>query len=80
MHIPCMATTTISISELAYSRLKQLKEPGDSFSDVLLRELPQPYKTAGEILDHFVTHGVPPSDPEGVEAMKQGRGRRSGGA
>jgi predicted CopG family antitoxin len=72
-----MATTTISISADAYNRLKKLKGPGDSFSDVLLRELPQPCETAGDLLDYFEAHGVPKADPKLLEAMLKGRGRPS---
>ena len=77
MYCPYMASTNIMINDRAYSVLKKLKQPGDSFSDVLLRELPQPLETAGEVEDHFATHGVPKADPKLRRAMLANRGRRS---
>lgn len=72
-----MATNNISISEAAYRRLKKLKEPGDSFTDVLLRELPDPADTCGEVLDVLEKNGVPKTDPVLEKAALAGRGRRS---
>jgi predicted CopG family antitoxin len=72
-----MATTTISISEAAYRRLKRLKGPGESFSDVLLRELPEPCETCGEVLDRLQQNPVPSASPRLRAAMLAGRGRRS---
>jgi predicted CopG family antitoxin len=72
-----MASTQIVVNEKAYAVLKKLKQPGDTFSDVLLRELPQPLETAGELEDYFVKHGVPEADPKLRAAMLTGRGRRS---
>ncbi len=72
-----MASTTISVSEPAYRRLKKLKLPGDSFSDVLLRELPEPCETCGEVLDSLMKHGVPKANPKLERALLTGRDRRS---
>ena len=72
-----MASTNVNLNEAAYKRLKKLKLPGDSFSDVLLRELPDPCETAGELLDHFTKQGVPAANPKLRDAMLKGRGRRS---
>ena len=72
-----MASTNVSLSAAAYKRLKKLKLPRDSFSDVLLRELPDPCETAGELLDHVTKEGVPPANPKLRGAMLEGRGRRS---
>jgi hypothetical protein len=33
----CMPSITVTLSSEAYARLKKLKEPGDSFSDVIVR-------------------------------------------
>jgi predicted CopG family antitoxin len=72
-----MSFRTIGINDEAYARLKKFKMPGDSFSEVILRELPEPYKTAGEIEDHFAKHGVTKVDPNLRGAMLAGRGRRT---
>lgn len=72
-----MAFKTITIDVEAYNRLKELKEPGDSFTDVLMRELRQPLKTAGEIEEYYSKHGVPKANPKLRRAMLAGRGRRS---
>ncbi len=44
-----MAATTIALTQPAYERLKKQKLPGESFSDVVLREIPVPCETAGEM-------------------------------
>jgi len=72
-----MAFTTISINKPAYRRLKSLKSAGETYSDVLLRELPEPCETAGELLDYYESHPVPKADPKLRKAMLAGRGRRS---
>ena len=72
-----MATTSISISTIAYQRLAKLKQTGDSFSDVLLRELPEPCETCGDVEAHFRKHGVPEAEPHLRRVMLSGRGRRS---
>jgi predicted CopG family antitoxin len=48
-----MAFVTITIKNEAYKRLRKNKEPGDSFSDVILRQFPDPCDTAGEVLDRL---------------------------
>ena len=72
-----MATTTIALTQPAYERLKKQKLPGESFSDVVLREIPVPCETAGEILDYFESHPVPKANGRSRAAMLSGRGRRS---
>jgi predicted CopG family antitoxin len=72
-----MAFVTLTINTAAHSRLKKLKAPGDSFSDVILRELPEPWETAGEVLDGLERMQVPKADPELRAAVLAGRGRRS---
>ena len=61
----------------ADKRLNKLKLPGESFSDVLLRELPDPVETAGELLSYYEKHGVPKANPKLRDAMLKGTGRRS---
>lgn len=72
-----MGYKTIMISDEAYNRLKKRKERGESFNDVLLRELPPLAETCGEVLESFKTHPPPAADPELRKAMLAGRGRRS---
>ena len=72
-----MATVSITVSQQAYQRLKKLKLPGDSFSDVIVRELPEPCDTGGELLESFKTRPVPKADPEMRRIILAGRGRRS---
>ena len=72
-----MAFKTITIDVEAYNRLKNRKEPGDSFSDVILRELPEIADTCGDLLESFKRHPVPAADPALRKAMLAGRGRRS---
>jgi len=72
-----MSSTNVQLSDAAYKRLKKFKLPGDTFSDVLLRELPDPCETAGELLDYFTKQGESDADPKLRDAMIKGRGRRS---
>lgn len=72
-----MPSMNINVSTVAYARLKKLKQRGDSFSDVILRETPDPCLTAGEILDWLESTEVPKADPRLRAAMLEGRGRRS---
>jgi predicted CopG family antitoxin len=72
-----MAFVTLTINTEAHTRLKKLKAPGDSFSDVILRELPEPWETAGDVLDGLQMMQVPKVDPKLRAAVLAGRGRRS---
>ena len=72
-----MATTTIALTQEAYERLRRQKLPGESFSDVVLREVPEPLRTAGEILDYWESHPVPKANEKLRAPMLAGRGRRS---
>jgi len=73
--MPGSVNVTLSIE--AHARLKKHKAPGESFSDVVLREVPEPLKTAGEILDYFEANPVPKANPKLLDALLSGRGRRS---
>lgn len=77
MYIAYMASVCINVSVEAHERLKKLKGPGDSFSDVILRELPNPCDTAGELLDRLETLQLPRPDVKLRAAVLAGRGRRS---
>jgi predicted CopG family antitoxin len=72
-----MPSITITLNPEAHARLKKLKEAGDSFSDVILRELPDPCLTAGELLERLEREGVPKAEPKLRAAWRAGRGRRS---
>jgi hypothetical protein len=72
-----MATTTIALTETAYRRLKKQKLPGESFSDVVIREIPEPCETCGEVLDSLRRDPPAPVDPKRIDALLAGRGRRS---
>jgi predicted CopG family antitoxin len=77
VYFQCMAFVTLTINTEAHSRLKKLKAPGDSFSDVILRELPEPWETAGDVLEGLERMQVPKTDPKLRAAVLAGRGRRS---
>jgi predicted CopG family antitoxin len=73
-----MPFTTITISTEAHQRLARHKIGRESYSAVILREIPEPpLETAGQIEAYFSKHGVPKSDPKLRRAMLVGRGRRS---
>jgi len=72
-----MSYKTLSIRTEAYRRLKKLKAPGESFSDLILRELPEPWQTCGDVLEGLRQMPVPQPDPKLAKAVLTGRGRRS---
>ena len=67
----------ITLTKPAYDRLKKLKEPGESFSEMVMRELPERCDTCGEVEDYFTKYGVPKANPKLEKRMLAGRGRRS---
>ena len=69
--------TTISVNDRAIARLRKNKLPGDTYSDVILRELPDPADTLGELLDCWEHEEGPKANPKLRAAMLSGRGRRS---
>jgi predicted CopG family antitoxin len=74
-----MARTTIKVTQPAYDRLKKQKLPGETFSDVVLREIPGPRETAGEILDYFKLHPIPKANRKVRETILANRGRSEPG-
>jgi hypothetical protein len=72
-----MSYKTLTVRTEAYARLKKLKAPGESFSDVILRELPEPWETCGDVLEGLRKLQVPRPDPGLMAAVLKGRGRRS---
>jgi hypothetical protein len=68
---------TIALSAPAYARLKKQKLTGESFSDVVLREIPEVCNTAGELLDSLKNDPPPAPDPALLAAWRGRRGRHS---
>ena len=80
MPFVCMPSICINVSTVAYWRLKKRKGPGESFSDVILREVPElPLETCGQLEDYFASHGVPKAAPKLRAAMLAGRGIQTDG-
>ncbi len=67
----------ITLTKPAYERMKKLKEPGESFSDMVMRQLPEPWDTCGEVLEGIKRGPAIKADPSLKKAMLAGRGRRS---
>ena len=63
----------MQVSEAAYAVLSAQKGPGESFSAVILRCVPQPIDTFGELLTHLRTKKGPLAAPE---FLKELRGRK----
>jgi predicted CopG family antitoxin len=76
-NVRCMATVSVTLTAEAHARLLKNKLPGDSFSDVVIRELPDPCDTCGELLDRLESSPAPKLNPKMVKAVMSGRGRRS---
>jgi len=76
-NVHCIMSINITLTKPAYDRLKKLKEPGESFSQMVMRELPERCDTCGEVESYFAKHGVPKANPKLEKRMLAGRGRRS---
>jgi len=72
-----MSYKTLTVRTEAYARLKKLKAPGESFSDVILREVQEPWRTCGDVLAGLQEMEVPLPDRKLAAAVLKGRGRRS---
>lgn len=71
-----MATHTVNLTTAAYNRLKKFKQPGQSFSEVVMEVVPT--GTCGDLLDSLEEfRGKKLSDPKRMKAVREGRGRRS---
>ncbi len=77
MYFSCMAFKTVTISEEAHERLRKHKMPGESFTQVILREIPEPLETAGKVLAFLKSQPRPQIDRQALESLRSGRGRRS---
>ena len=72
-----MGFKTLTISDEAHQRLKKHKLPGESFTQVILRELPEPLETAGEVLDFLKREPAPKLDRNALQILRKSRGPRS---
>jgi len=72
-----MATITLTVTTEVHERLKKLKIGKESFSEMLIRELPDRANTCGEVLEKLEGKVLPPMDPDLLKAVRGGRGRRS---
>jgi predicted CopG family antitoxin len=72
-----MAFKTLTISEEAHQRLKKRKLPGESFTEVILREIPETLETCGDVLAFIQSQPAPQIDRHALEVLRKGRGRRS---
>jgi hypothetical protein len=71
---------TISVTTEAYEALKRLKGKGQSFSEVIVQNIPGPGpRTCGELLDELERdfEGVPITTVARLERLRAERGRRS---
>jgi predicted CopG family antitoxin len=72
-----MATITLTVTTEVHEKLKKLKVGKESFSEMLLRELPDRANTCGEVLEKLEGKELPVMDPKLLQAVRRGRGRRS---
>jgi predicted CopG family antitoxin len=72
-----MATITLTVTTEVHAKLKKLKVGHESFSEMLMRELPDRANTCGEVLEKLKGKELPPMDPNLLKAVRSGRARRS---
>lgn len=75
-----MPSITITVSAEAHARLKKLKQRNESFSEVILRAVPEPpARTAGELLEMLEREfqGKDLVNEERMKIVERGRKRRS---
>jgi predicted CopG family antitoxin len=80
MHLTSMATTTIGITSEAQEPLKQLRSPGETFSDVVVEHFSRrrsSCEAAGQLLDRLESLPPPQINKKALNALRGGRGRRS---
>ena len=73
----CNMGVNITLTRPAYERLKKLKEPGESFSDMVIRELPERADTLGELLDYWDKREMPKGNPKRAAELLARRGNRA---
>jgi predicted CopG family antitoxin len=71
-----MATITLTVTTAVHDKLKKLKVGSESFSEMLMRELPDRANTCGDVLEKLEGKAFPPMDPVLLKAVRGGRGRR----
>jgi len=71
-----MATITLTVTTEVHDKLKKLKIGKESFSAMLLRELPDRANTCGDVLEKLEGKELPAMDPILLKAVRSGRGRR----
>jgi predicted CopG family antitoxin len=69
--------STIKINDEAYSLLKELKAPGETFSDVIIQHIRPPADTCGELLERLRFAPVPKIDEATFRRFTSERRRRS---
>src|ERR1017187_8902348 len=72
-----MATITLTVTTEVHDKLKKLKVGRESFSEMLMRELPDRANTCGEVLEKLEGKELPAMDSNLLKAVRSGRGRRS---
>jgi predicted CopG family antitoxin len=72
-----MATITLTVTTEVHEKLKKLKVGQESFSEMLMRELPDRANTCGEVLEKLEGRELPPMDQKLLKAVRSGRGRHS---
>ena len=75
--VRAVASTTITLNAEAYRRLRLLKQKGESYSDVVIRRLPQHADTFGELLDFSEQDPPPQLDEATLAVALKNRKRRS---
>jgi predicted CopG family antitoxin len=61
----------MQVSETAYAVLSAQKGPRESFSDVILRCVPQPIETFGELSTYLRTKKGPLADAEFLKELRR---------
>lgn len=75
-----MPSTTITISSEAHALLKKFKQPGETFTEVILEHFGRrrpPVDTAGELLERLESLPPPMIDEKRLKIVQSGRVRRS---
>ena len=63
-----MGTITLTVTTEVHDKLKKLKVGQESFSEMLMRELPDRANTCGEVLEKLEGKELPPHEPESAKS------------